>query len=217
MKADLEKISLEVDPSLEGESVVVEGERSDVEFRSDRTVYNVENQAITAGGNAIDVLKTVPQVEVDIDDNITLRGSNNVAVQVNGRPMPITGDALAAFLKSLPADMVVKVEIIPNPSAKYDPEGMAGIINIVLEQKKDDGGVSGNVSLTGGLPEQANASGSLNARSSKFNLFTSYGFRYNERTSEGLLFRENRIPGLPVNYLDQDSDGNVLGVLTLEV
>ncbi len=211
MTVDLGSIALAPNLDIAEDEVVVEGKRSDVEFRSDRTVYNVEDQAITTGGNAIDVLRNVPQVEVDIDDNISLRGSNNVAVQVNGRPMPITGEALAAFLKSLPADMVVKIEIIPNPSAKYDPEGMAGIINIVLEEKKDDGGVSGNVSLTGGLPSQASGSASLNARGSKINLFSSYSFRYNERNSEGVTYRENRFPGFEVNYLDQESSGDRIG------
>ena len=207
MEAALGTIGLEADPDLQGDEVTVTGERADVEFRSDRTVYNVEDQPISTGGNAIDVLKTVPQVEVDIDDNVSLRGSNNVAVQINGRPVPINGEALASFLKSLPADMIVKVEIIPNPSAKYDPEGMAGIINIVLEEKKEEGGISGNVSVSGGYPNQASASGSLNLRGSKLNLFSSYGFRYNERSSSGILFRENRIPGFPVNFLDQTSDG----------
>ena len=208
MNADLGSIALVEDPDMGDEVVVVEGERSEVEFRSDRTVYNVEDQAISTGGNAIDVLRNVPQVEVDIDENISLRGSNNVAVQVNGRPMPITGEALAAFLKSLPAEMVVKIEVIPNPSAKYDPEGMAGIINIVLKEKEDNGGVSGNLSLTGGLPAQASGSASLNARGSKLNLFSSYSFRYSERHSGGVTFRENRYPGFEINYLDQESDGD---------
>lgn len=207
MNVELDTIRLDIDPDLDIDAVVVRGERADVEFRSDRTVYNVEDQTVTAGGNAIDVLKTVPQVEVDIDDNVSLRGSNNVAVQINGRPVPINGEALAAFLKSLPSHMIVKVEVIPNPSAKYDPEGMAGIINIVLKEKEEEGGVSGNISLTGGLPTQGNASGSINVRGSKLNLFSSYGFRYNERPSSGISYRENRIPGLPVNFLDQTSDG----------
>ena len=207
MEAALGTIGLEVDPELDADAVTITGERSDVEFRSDRTVYNVEDQAVSTGGNAIDVLKTVPQVEVDIDDNVSLRGSNNVAVQINGRPVPINGEALASFLKSLPADMIVKVEIIPNPSAKYDPEGMAGIINIVLKEKKEEGGVSGNISVTGGIPNQVGVSGSINLRGSKLNLFSSYGFRYNERNASGILFRENRIPGFAVNFLDQTSDG----------
>ena len=209
MKFDFGTIRMQPDEDFETEGVTKTGERSDIEFRSDRTVYNVENQPVTAGGNAIDVLKTVPQVEVDIDDNVSLRGSQNVAVHINDRPVPISGEALSAYLKGLPADMVKSVEVIPNPSAKYDPDGMAGIINIVLEKRKDQGGVSGSVNLSAGTGDSYNAGGSLNWRKNKLTLFSSYSFNYGEWDAEGIVYRENRLAD-PVTILNQDFSGSSL-------
>lgn len=147
VRADLGNIQLEVDDATSGEDVTITAQRSDIEFRADRTIYNVENQPINAGGNAVDVLKNVPQVEVDIDDNISLRGSQNVVVLVNGRSVPLTGEALAGYLRGLSAEGIKSIEVIPNPSAKYDPDGMAGIINVVLANDKKKDNLSGNVSV----------------------------------------------------------------------
>ena len=209
MTFDFGTVRMSLDEEYEADKVTIIGDRADIEFRSDRTVYNVENQPVTSGGNAIDVLKNVPQIEVDIDDNVSLRGSQNVAIHINDRPIPISGEALTGFLKGLPADMVKSVEVIPNPSAKYDPDGMAGIINIVLEKAKDNGGVSGSVNLSLGTSESYNVSGSLNLRQSKLNLFSSYSFRYNEWESEGGVLRENRVLD-PITLLNEDFLGNSL-------
>ncbi len=202
-RAELGNIALNVDETAAGE-VTVTAQRSDIEFRSDRTIYNVENQAVNAGGNAVDVLKNVPQVEVDIDDNISLRGSQNVVVLVNGRTVPLTGEALAGYLRGLSAEGIKSIEVIPNPSAKYDPDGMAGIINVVLADNKQKDNLSGNLSFGGSSNNSYNATGSLNWQSGKFTLFSSYSFRYDERESSGRLFRENRLLN-PVNFLDQTS------------
>ncbi len=206
MRSELGPIQLELDSTVASDEVVVSADRADVEFKSDRTVYNVENQPVTAGGNVIDVLKNVPQVEVDINDNVSLRGSQNVAVLINNRSVPLSGEALAGFLKGLPADMVKSVEIIPNPSAKYDPEGMAGILNIVLKEKGKDGGLSGSVNLSGGTNNTYGATGSLNFRNDRFNIFSSYSFRYNDRESSGNTYRENKIFE-PATTLNQESAG----------
>ena len=104
----------------------------------DRNSYRAKDIA-PAAANASEVLDNVPSVQVDGDGKVSLRGNENVAVQINGRPTPIRGTQLASYLKSLPANIVERVEVIPNPSAKYDPEGMAGIINIVLKQNVDLG------------------------------------------------------------------------------
>ena len=206
MRLDLGQIQLQLDSTQAGDEVVITADRADVEFRSDRTVYNVENQPVTAGGNLIDVLKNVPQVEVDINDNVSLRGSQNVAVLINNRSVPLSGEALAGYLKSLPADMVKSVEIIPNPSAKYDPEGMAGILNIVLKEKRKDGGWSGTINLGAGSNNTYSATGSLNYRDSRFNVFSSYSFRYNDRETSGKTYRENKIFD-PATTLNQESSG----------
>ena len=193
MRHDIGQVRLVVDSSQDNEQVTVRAERPDVEIRSDRTVYNVENQPLTAGGNVIDVLKNVPQVEVDLNDRVSLRGSQNVAVLVNNRSVPLNGEALSSFLKSLPADLVQSVEVIPNPSAKYDPDGMAGILNIVFKQKRESGGASGSVSLSGSTTNSYNGTGSLNYRTGRLGSFSSYSFQYNERASEADQILINRL------------------------
>jgi outer membrane receptor protein involved in Fe transport len=103
----------------------------------------------TRGGTALDVLRNVPSVDVDIDNVVSLRGNTGVVIQINGRPSPLKPAQLGNFLAQLSADMVDRVEVIPNPSARDDPEGVAGIINIVLKQKPDIG-TSGGLTLAGG-------------------------------------------------------------------
>ena len=102
-------------------------------------------QAVTAGGSAIETLQTLPSLEVDTDGNISLRGNQNVVIQINGRPVPVRGAFLAALLRQIPADKVERVEVIPNPSAKYEPDGMGGIVNIVLAEGTDRGLSGGQV------------------------------------------------------------------------
>src|SRR5690606_19336308 len=119
------------------------------------TVYNVADQPVTSGENVLEALKTLPSVEVDQDDNISLRGGRNVAVHVNGRPVPVTGQFLAAYLRQIGADNVERIEVIPNPSARYEPDGLSGIINIVLKENAPDRGLSGGLTLGGGTRPDA--------------------------------------------------------------
>ncbi len=193
MRFDAGPVRLVVDSTMGNESVTVSAERPDVEIRSDRTVYNVENQPLTSGGNVVDVLKNVPQVEVDVNDRVSLRGSQNVAVLINNRSVPLSGEALSNYLKSLPADIVQSVEVIPNPSAKYDPDGMAGILNIVFKQKRESGGVSGSVSATGSTTNSYNGMVSLNYRVGRLSSFSSYNFQYEERESDAKQLMVNRL------------------------
>src|SRR5687768_11812159 len=125
------------------QGVEVTAEREAVTIEPDRNSYRSKDVAPTAN-NASEVLDNVPSVSVDGEGKISLRGNENVAVQINGRPAPIRGAQLAAYLKQIPANILDRVEVIPNPSAKYDPEGMAGIINIVLKANVDLG-MSGGV------------------------------------------------------------------------
>src|SRR5207237_10651661 len=108
-------------------------EPATVTVQPDRSSYRAKDVA-PAAANASEVLDAVPSVQVDGDGKVSFRGNENVAVQINGRPTPMRGTQLAAYLKSLPANILERIEVIPNPSAKYDPEGMAGIINVVLKQ-----------------------------------------------------------------------------------
>ncbi|HZG43536.1 MAG TPA: outer membrane beta-barrel protein, partial [Longimicrobium sp.] len=165
------------------ESVTVSAERQTAGMAADRNTYRASDLP-TAGGSAVDVLRNIPAVEVDQDGRVSLRGNQNVAVQVNGRPTPMRGDQLAAFLQQLPANVVENVEVIPNPSAKYEPEGMAGIVNIVLKQNADLG-LSYGVQAGVGTGGRFNGSGNVGYQAGALTLFGNYGFRRDERQNRG--------------------------------
>ncbi len=202
--ADLGVIELQSDVEMLDE-VIVEERREFMEVGIDRTVYNTRDQLVSAGGDASQVLEEIPSVEVDIDGNISLRGNQNVAILLNGRPTSMTGEALITFLQGLPATSVDRVEVIPNPSAKYEPDGMSGILNIVL-RKDQDLGFGGSLTAGGGTQESYNVGGSLNFIQGKFSSFVNYGFRHGVRNSTGDRWQENRVAD-PLFVIDEDDRG----------
>ena len=135
------------------ETAVVKAERTMVEYQLDKRVVNVDQNIVASGGTATDVLQNVPSVDIDNDGNVSLRGSTNVKVLINGRPYELVGNDLESILEQTPASSVESVEVITNPSAKYDPEGMSGIINIKLKDRNSLAqGLNGTVSLNAGTP-----------------------------------------------------------------
>ncbi|HEX4684745.1 MAG TPA: TonB-dependent receptor [Gemmatimonadaceae bacterium] len=170
---DLGNIELsEVASRIAGQ--VVTAEHADVTLTPDRNTYSTKNMTTASGGTAVDVLRNVPSVEVDASNNVTLRGNASVVVQINGRPTPLKGEQLGNFLAQLPASAVRNVEVSTNPSAKNDPDGTAGIINIVLDRDADLGW-SGGFTVATGTTGQANASANVGHQSGPLTLFGSYG------------------------------------------
>ena len=205
MAVDLGTIRLAQDSAQLGEAEVT-GRREFMEVQIDRTVYNVSDQPINTGGSAADVLQNVPSIEVDIDGNVSLRGNQNVAILINGRNVPMRGDFLAAFLRQLSGDAIDRVEVIPNPSARFDPDGMSGVINIILKEGNELG-LSGGIQLGAGTNPGANAGANVSYQKGKWSLYGSYGFRYDDRTRTNDDLRENRFLD-PTTFLLQDGIGD---------
>ncbi|MEM6336523.1 MAG: outer membrane beta-barrel family protein, partial [Bacteroidota bacterium] len=186
--------------------VEVSAERNFVQIGVDRNVYSTRDQITASGGSTTDVLRNIPSVDVDIDGNVSLRGNSNVAIQINGRAVPVTGESLAALLQQLPGDGVDRVEVIPNPSAKFDPEGMSGIINIVLKEETElglNGTAQGGAGTQGGY----NAGVNVNYQRGRSNLFVNYAFRNDQRETVSDNFRENFFTE-ETTFLSQDGSGD---------
>ena len=150
----------------------------------DKKIFFVDQSLTVIGGTASDALKKIPSVDVDIDGNISLRGDQNVNVLIDGKPSGLTQSDRRAMVDNIPAAMIDRVEVITNPSAKYDPDGMGGIINIILKRGQFEG-MNGNTSITAGQFDQFNASGMLNFRREKFNVFSNTSYRKGYRQGDG--------------------------------
>ncbi|MCB8964247.1 MAG: TonB-dependent receptor [Bacteroidales bacterium] len=181
------------------DAVVVTGEKRMLQYNLDKKIVNVDKDIATQGGTALDVLQNVPSVDVDNDGNVSLRGSTNVNILLDGRPSNLTS------LDELPAQMMESVEIITNPSARYDPDGISGIINIVLKKEKEPG-YNGMVSIMAGTGDKYNGSVSLNWYRDKVNVFANYNFR---KMRMETFSNTNRVTvvGEDSTLLDQDQDG----------
>lgn len=165
--------------------VVVNAKKDVIQLGIDRKVFNADESLATQGGTASDLLATVPSVQVDLDGNVSLRGTNNVRILIDGKPSTFGGGDVTSILQSLPANAVEKVELITNPSSKYDPEGQSGIINIVLK-KNQRYGTNGNVNISAGRLNNYNFNAGLNHRNEKWNLSGNYSFRTADRKGFGL-------------------------------
>jgi ferric enterobactin receptor len=179
---------------------------SQVVIAPDRNSYRAREVA-PAAATASDVLEAVPSVQVDAEGKLSLRGNENLVVQINGRPTPIRGSQLAAYLKQLPAATIERVEVIPNPSARQDPEGMAGIVNIVLKQSVDLGRSAG-LTLAGATTGRLAGSGNFGYQAGRITLFTTYGYSTDERAITGINDRTRLGAGrVPLWFTEQEIDG----------
>lgn len=178
------------------DEVEIIAEKSTVEIRLDKKIYNVGKDMTIKGGNASDVLDNVPSVNVDAEGAVSLRGNEDVRILINGKPSALVGLSGTEALRNLPADAIEKVEVITSPSARYDAEGTAGILNIILRKGKVIG-FNGSIGLTVGNPDQVNIAPNLNYRTNKLNLFSNLGYTY--RNGPGRAEFETR-------YLDEDQN-----------
>lgn len=178
---DLGTVLMEIN-TQQLENVVVVREKTEVEIRLDKRIYNVGKDLTIRGGTVSDVLDNVPSVTVDIEGNVALRGDQNVRILINGKPSSLVGVSGGEALRQLPAESIDKVEVITSPSARYEAEGSAGIINIILVKNKF-GGFNGSLSSNIAYPKSFGVSGNLNYRTKKYNLFLNSG--YNNGTSIG--------------------------------
>ncbi len=165
--------------------VVIVAEKTTVDIRLDKKVFNIGKDLSIRGGNASDVLGNVPSIQVDVEGTVSLRGNENVTILIDGRPSALVGLNGAEALRQIPAEAIEKVEVITSPSARYDAEGTAGILNIILRKNKLTG-FNGSLQLDLGYPERLGAAFNANWRTEKWNLFTNTGFRYNETPGNSL-------------------------------
>ena len=190
----------------EMESVEFTGDRIDVEHKVDKKVINVGQDYSAEGGSAVEVLENVPSVEVDIEGNVELRGSGSFRVLINGKPSVLEG---SDALQQMAANRIKSIEIITNPSAKYDPEGTAGIINVITKKQKERG-LNGQIKATAGTNDKYDASVNLNYQTGKFNFFGSIEYRdFNfdmDGRSERELYSENSDT---TTFINQDVERNM--------
>ncbi len=181
---DLGVIGLSIDVAQLDEVDVI-AERTTVELRLDKKIYNVGSDLTVSGGTVSDVLDNVPSVSVDVEGNVQLRGNDDVRILINGKPSAITGLNSTDALRQLPAESIEKVEVITSPSARYDAEGSGGIINIILRRSKLQG-LNGALTTNFGYPTQAGINGNLNYRMGNLNIFTNTGYNYRENPGNSL-------------------------------
>lgn len=191
--------------SVSLQTVEVTGQAALIENKIDKLVYNAEKDIATSAGDASDVLQRVPLLAIDGDGNVSLRGSSNVQILINGKPSAIFSGNVADALKSIPADQIKSVEVITSPSAKYDGEGSAGIINIIT-RKKAPQGFTGSVSASGGTRSN-NANLSLNYAKGRFGLNFNGGSFYTPPRPSGSEFLREDYASTGTRILDQVSTG----------
>ncbi len=179
--------------------LVVRGQKDQMELQLDKRVFNIQKDLSNVGRNASDILGNLPSVTVDVDGTVSLRGSENVRILIDGRPSGLTSRDPEA-LRMLQGNLIESIEVITNPSSRYDAAGEVGIINIILKKNKDKG-INGNFTANLGHPALYGGAYSINLRKKKTNLFSSYGIDYNRGPGRGTSYQRN---------LTEDTDANFI-------
>ena len=192
------------------EQVEVSAEKSSMVLALDKKIFNVGKDLSNAGGSATDILTNIPSVTVDPEGTVKLRGSDNVRILIDGKPSGLVSFKGSSGLQQLQASMIDRVEIITNPSARYEAEGSAGIINIILKKDQKQG-FNGSIELIAGQPTNYGAAANLNYRHRKINFFINYGFAYRVTPGGGTMFQE-RFVGDTTFLLQQTTDNKMTGL-----
>ncbi len=185
---DMGNIPLSVS-TQELDAVTVQAERTQMQLSLDKKVFNIGKDLSNLAGSASDILDNLPSVEVDLEGNVSLRGSQNVRILIDGKPSGLVGLSSADALRQLQSDLIESVEVITNPSARYDAEGMAGVINIILKKEKRRG-LNGSFQANSGYPDNHGGSVNVNYRSNAVNWFTNIGARYRQSPGGGSSYQE---------------------------
>ncbi|MEN9335417.1 MAG: hypothetical protein RLZZ500_404 [Bacteroidota bacterium] len=202
---NLGTIALE-DEATKLDEVVIRKEKTSVEIKLDKKVYNVGQDLMVKGGTVSDVLDNIPSVAVDSDGTISLRGNDNVKILIDGRPSNAIN--ISDALRMIPADAIDKVEVVTNPSARYDAEGGGGILNILLKKGKNNG-VNGTLMGTTGNPDNHGLSATLNLKSEEFNFFTNQGYNYRNNPGRSQMnSRYLNADNSTRNYINESRDSD---------
>ena len=184
------------------DEVEVIAEKTEVEIRLDKRVYNVGKDITVRGGSVSDVMDNIPSVSVDVEGNISLRGNDNVRILINGKPSGLVGLSGPEGLRQIPAESIEKVEVVTSPSARYEASGTAGILNIILK-KQELLGFNGSINLNAGFPTTLGGNTTLNWRTKKLNLFSTTSLRDSKSLGGGIFESENFSP---VRFVEEDRD-----------
>jgi outer membrane receptor protein involved in Fe transport len=199
------------------QEVFIRADRSQMELKLDKRVFNVGKDLTNSGNTAADILDNVPSVNVDAEGNVSLRGSQGVRILINGKPSGLLSSGNTDELLRMQGDIIKSVEVITNPSARYEAQGEAGIINIVLK-KNEEKGVNGSFGITAGTPDNYGASYNLNLRRNQFNFFSNFGLDYRKAPGGGFSTQQFFSEGVLKNYFTTDTDqkrGGLGGYLQL--
>ncbi|MCP4438540.1 MAG: TonB-dependent receptor [Aureispira sp.] len=187
------------------ETAEVTAEKQIFQLGLDKKIFNVDKTELGQSENATEVLRNVPTVDVDMDGNVKIRGSA-VQVYINGKPTGLTGESQAEIMDQLPANTIKSVELITNPSAKYDPEGESGIINVVLKKNVLEGFTGSVNGSVGTMFNKFDAGLALNYRNNKINVFSNFSYKYNDRWGKDFMYRKNML--IDTTIIDQESNSN---------
>lgn len=208
-KIELSSLSLNLD------EVIVTGEKELIENKIDRIVYNAERDITSKGGNAADVLRKTPLLTVDMEGNVSLRGSANIKILINGKPSSIMAGSVPDAMKMIPADVIQKVEVITQPGAKYDAEGSAGIINIITKTKKVRG-TSGSFNVSAGT--RSNFLGlNLSSRANNIGFSANIGGHMWRGKGTSIIDRTNQLSAINSVVRQEGESSNIGGGLYTQV